>query len=283
MKKIFSLLGLMAGVFVGVRAAASTNDVPWRVPLYSLNAKAMSVRDVFNTFGVAEGVPVLMSDAVEGKVSGVFTDVPAVEFMDRIATINNLVWYYDGATLFVNSSAETRTILIDLKYMKANEVVAMLKELGVEDRRFPLKKAQNDELIMVSGPPRYVSLVAEMIARADKLREQRTFNEVEVRLFPLKYTWADTVSFSVSTPESSVPLKGVAELLEEMTKTADRFRDGTNALSRAESEREAMGIKFEPTILAENRLNAVMVRDVSTRMPMYERLIRELDKPTKLL
>ena len=61
-------------------------------------------------------------------------------------------------------------MLVDLKYMKAGEVRAMLAELGVEDRRFPLKTTSNDELVMVSGPPRYVSLVAEMIARADSLR-----------------------------------------------------------------------------------------------------------------
>ena len=280
---IAGLAFAVAAVFSPLATAAATNAVPWRVPLYSLNAQAMSVREVFNTFGVAQGVPVLMSEAVNGKVSGVFTDVPAVDFMDKIATINNLVWYYDGATLFVNASAETQTILIDLKYMKAGEVVTMLEELGVEDQRFPLKKAQNDELIMVSGPPRYVALVSELIAHADKLREQRTFNEVEVRLFPLKHTWADTVSFTVSAPESSVPLKGVAELLEEMTKPGPRVHDGTNSLAAADSDREAMGITFEPVILAENRLNAVMVRDVSTRMPMYERLIRELDVPTKLL
>ena len=53
MKKIFQLFVLMAGVFAAAGATASTNDVPWRVPLYSLNAKAMSVREVFNTFGVA--------------------------------------------------------------------------------------------------------------------------------------------------------------------------------------------------------------------------------------
>ena len=87
--------------------------------------------------------------------------------------------------------------------MKAGEVRAMLAELGVEDARFPLKTTSNDELIMVSGPPRYVSLVSEMVAKADKLKELRTFNEVETRMFPLTYTWADDVSFRANSPEST--------------------------------------------------------------------------------
>ena len=40
---------------------------------------------------------------------------------------------------------------------------------------------------------------------------------------------------------------------------------------------------FTPVIRAENRLNAVLVRDVVSRMPMYEKLIKQLDVPQKLV
>ena len=263
-----------------------TNSVPWRLPLYSLNARQMEVRSALETFGVAEGVPIIMSEAVTGVFSGSFADVPATEFLDRLATVHNLVWYYDGATIFVNASSETTSMLLDLKYMKAGDVLAMLRELGVEDRRFPIKTAQNGELIMVSGPPRYVQLVAETIARADRLKESRTFNEVEVRLFPLFHTWADNTSFSVSTPESSVTIKGVAYLLDEIMNSSsggDKTREGTNRVENADKLKEDLAAEFRPMIRPENRLNAVMVRDVVTRMPMYERLIRDLDVPQKLV
>ena len=266
-------------------SAASANAIPWRIPTYTLTARAMPVRQTLETFGVAQGIPVLMSESVGGVVSGDFKDVPALEFLDRIVTINNLVWYYDGATLYVYGASEVTTAMLELKYMKAGELQKVLGEFGILDDRYPIRSAQNDELIMVSGPPRYVGLVAEMIARADKLREIRTFNEVEVRLFPLTYTWADTVTLSVSSSESTLPIKGVAQMLEEITKVeaADRVVDGTNGMSAAELQRARMGLEFKPTILPENRLNAVMVRDVATRMPMYERLIKLLDKPQKLV
>ena len=267
------------------RSVASTNAIPWRIPTYTLTARAMPVRQALETFGVAEGVPVLLSEAAGGVVSGDFKDMPAMEFLDRIVTINNLVWYYDGATLYVYGASEGTTAMLELKYMKAGELQNILGEFGILDDRYPIRSAQNDELIMVSGPPRYVELVAEMIARADKLREIRTFNEVEVRLFPLTYTWADDVTLSVPSSESTVPIKGVAQLLEEITKvdSADRVADGTNGMSAAEFRRARMGLEFKPTILPENRMNAVMVRDVATRMPMYERLIKQLDKPQKLV
>ena len=63
---------------------------------------------------------------------------------------------------------------------------------------------------MVSGPPRYVALIAELVAKADKLKELRTFNEVETRIFPLVHTWAEDVTFNASSPESSGNIRGVA-------------------------------------------------------------------------
>ena len=264
--------------------AAEPKGVAWKAPTYSLTARALPVRDALDAFGVAQGIPVLCSDAVNGAFSGDFKDVPATEFLDRVTAMHNLTWYYDGASIFVSALSESLTTLIDLRYMKAGEVTAMLQELGVEDSRFPLKTASNDELIMVSGPPRYVTLVAEMIGKADKLREQRTFTEVETRLFPLVNTWADNVSFSVSSPESISSITGVAYLLQEIMGVTEQARvaEGTNAAARAE-ERVPENGTIRPVIRPENRLNAVLVRDVATRMPMYEDLIRKLDVPQRLV
>ena len=260
------------------------DTIPWKLPSYTLVARDMDLRVALDTFATAEGLPIVMSGSVVGIFSGDFRDVPASEFLDKIATLHNLIWYYDGAAIYVYGAGEIQAILIDLRYMKAEEVREMLKELGVEDSRFPLKTTSNDELVMVSGPPRYVQLVSEMIAKADKLREQRTFNEVETRLFPLIYTWADDVSFNTSSPESSHKLAGVASLLQEIMST-DRGNSvhdawNTNTLSTVE---QAKADDFQPMIRAENRLNAVLVRDVVSRMPMYEELIKKLDVPQKLV
>ena len=141
--------------------------------------------------------------------------MPAQEFLERVCTMHNLIWYYDGAALYICSSGEVVSQLLDLAYMKAGDVRAMLRELGVEDSRFPIKTANNDELIMVSGPPRYVELVLQMIEKADRLKQLRTFNEIETRIFPLVNTWADNVSFRSSDPESGAQIRGVAQILTD--------------------------------------------------------------------
>ena len=278
------LFWMLGALTAGFAVAAPVSSISWKTPAYSLTARSMDVREALDTFGVAQGIPVLCSPQVAGSFSGNFSDVPAAEFLDRLTAMHNLTWYYDGATIFISTTSESISTLIDLRYMKAGEVTAMLKELGVEDERFPLKTASNDELIMVSGPPRYVTLVSEMIVKADKLREQRTFTEVETRLFPLSNTWADNVSFSVSSPETACTIQGVAYLLQEIMGVSDvaRIKEGTNAASRVEDRNPEL-TQIQPVIRPENRLNAVLVRDVATRMPMYERLIRELDVPQRLV
>ena len=281
--KRFAILMIAAMVLCGVEGA----EIPWKLPTYTLVARDMDLRVAFDTFAVAQGLSVVMSESVHGVFSGDFRDVPPAEFLDKIAITHNLIWYYDGAALYIYGSGEIATLLLDLRYMKASEVRVMLSELGVEDARFPLKTTSNDELMMVSGPPRYVSLVAETVAKADKLREMRTFNDVEIRFFPLMNTWADDVTFSVSTTESSVSIKGVAHLLEELMDTGGakvRESVGTNYVGEVKSQlEEIVGEAFRPMIKPENRLNAVLVRDVKSRLPMYGELIRQLDVPQKLV
>lgn len=291
-----SLMMVVAFGFYGATKGATAAPIPWKTPTYSLMAQAMPLRQALESFGTAQGISVVMSKAVEGKFSGTFTDIPTGEFLDRVATSHNLLWYYDGAALYVYGSGEVQTFLLDLKYMKAGEVQELLRELGVEDARYPIKTASNDELIMVSGPPRYVALVAETIAKADKLRELRTFNEVEVRVFPLVNTWADDVNLSVGGADSSATIRGVARMLEEIMTTSAgakvrEAKTGQDVDATTEGEakedldalEEEMASGFMPIIRPDNRLNAVIVRDVVTRFPMYERLIKELDVPQKLV
>ena len=288
-KQILRVAAVLAVVMFASCASASgklaSKRLPWKSPDYTLVARQMPIRSALESFSVAQGIPILLSDRVTGVLSGDFKSVPPADFLDRISAVHNLTWYYDGTALYIYTVGEMGSTLIDLRYMKADEVLKMMVELGVEDSRFPLKTASNGELIMVSGPPRYVMLVSEMIARADKLREQRTFTAVETRIFPLKHTWADDVSFSVTSPESTTTIRGIARLLEEIMNGGSgpapvREGDSTNETDRLSANADSA---FRPVIRPENRLNAVIVRDTVTRFPMYEKLIADLDRPQRLV
>ena len=139
--------------FAVVTPSATAAEVPWKTATYTLVARDMELRTAIDTFAVSQGLSVVMSESVSGVFSGDFRDVPCQEFLERLATVHNLTYYYDGAALYLYGAGEVQTLLLELQYMKAGEVRQMLAELGVEDARFPLRTASNDELIMVSGPP----------------------------------------------------------------------------------------------------------------------------------
>ena len=281
--KIKTLLVAWAICLAGLGFAG----IKWKTPAYSLVARDMPLRQALDTFGVAQGMSVVMSELVEGTLSGDFKDVAPQDFLDRISTTHNLIWYYDGTALYVYGAGEITSSLMELQYMREGNVILLLRELGLEDRRFPIRSASNGELILVSGPPRYVQLIAETIARADSLKRQRSFNEIDTRVFRLVNTWADDINLNVTGLESQLRIRGVAQLLEEiMRETNDgNSRDiVTNGAEKAEfglADQLTAGVR--PVIKPDNRLNAVIVRDSRMRMPMYERLIHDLDVPQKIV
>ena len=261
--------------------------IKWKTPAYSLVARDMPLRQALDTFGVAQGMSVVMSDQVSGNLSGDFKDIAPQEFLDRISTTHNLIWYYDGTSLYVYGAGEITSSLMELQYMRDGNVILLLRELGLEDRRFPIRSASNGELILVSGPPRYVQLIAETIARADNLKRQRAVSEIDTRVFRLVNTWADNVNLNVSGLESQLQIIGVAQLLEEIMKATgegnarDVVTNGAATANYGLEDQMLAGIR--PVIKPDNRLNAVIVRDSKQRMPMYERLIGELDVPQKIV
>ncbi|MBR0459988.1 MAG: type III secretion system outer membrane ring subunit SctC [Victivallales bacterium] len=300
MKRFLAILFLVQAAMLSLLAGGVSPSIPWRNPTYTLIARQMPVREAFETFAVSQGLSVVMSAGVMGTFSGDFKEVPSQDFLEQVCTMHNLTWYYDGTALYIYASGEVMTTLVDLAYMKAADVRAMLGELGVEDGRFPIRTASNDELILVWGPPRYVELVMSVIQKADRLKKLRTFNEVETRIFPLKNTWADDVSIGVSAPDGSAEIRGVAGLLQDIMgitregrvseKVADKEKQSAeNAEAKPQKEQSELDRTWDlmptvtPVIRADNRLNAVIVRDSATRMPMYENLIKELDKPQQLV
>ena len=295
MKTFSNLAGAMLAVLLtalfvasGLQAAETEGRIPWKTTEYTLLAREMPLRDALDSFGAAQGIPVVSSRNVGGVLSGDFRKLAPREFLERVAAMNSLIWYYDGTILYVYASGEVVTELLELQYMKVDDVAALLKELGIEDHRFPLKNAANSQLLMVSGPPRYVELVQEVVKKADALQMHRAHAEIETRIFPLVHTWADNVSLGAQGAESVASITGMADLLKEVLKNAKvRTRDGAAPANDQESVAqllaEDMESQFDPIIRAENRLNAIIVRDASSRMPLYEELIRQLDVPQQLV
>ena len=199
--------------------AAEPSQIPWKTATYSYTARQAPVSEVLTNFAAAQGIGLNMPQGLKYVVSGNFHECKPQEFLEKVCGICNLVWYYDGAGLYICTPAEMRSSLLELRYMKADDVIEILRELDVEDSRFPMARTKDNALIKISGPPRYVELIQELVVKADSLRRNRLSRDEEVRIFKLKHAWADDVTLGSGDAlngSGGTSVRGVASILQEL-------------------------------------------------------------------
>ena len=100
--------------------------------------------------------------------------------------------------------------------------------------------------------------------------------------FPKDFLWGGAVAAHQLEGGWDQGGKGpsIADVMTAGGNDGSREAALTNEISRLEMTKMS---GYHPVIRPDNRLNAVIVRDVVSRMPMYEKLIRQLDVPQKLV
>ena len=266
---------------------------------YSYYSGGESISDVLRNFASSLYIPVVISSAVSGTVNGRLGPMPPVDFLNNLANIYGFIWYHDGHTLYLNASSEVTKRIINLQAMTVPQFRDTLNRMGVLDPRFYWREQPNEGLIYVSGPPRYVEMIAETAALLDGKEYQRQNSKLTVRIFKLKYAWATDRSFAFRDQGITVP--GVATVLRNIINGGGIATGSTevNASSQQSKKMQPVqtiaGNKKEPQppqnpmagqpsdgvmINADPRLNAIIVHDLESRMPMYDELIRSLDRRT---
>ena len=259
---------------------------------YAYFGNGEPVADVLRNFASNYGIPIVLSEFVEGIVNGRFGPLTPVEFLDKMAHINNLIWYFDGNTLYIYNSQEIEKEIISLQYMSAEEFRQTLIDIGIWDNRFYWRAKPAEGIIYLSGPPRYMELVTQTASLLDSKAGTRQKSQMTVKVFPLKYAWADDRTFNFRSEQVTIP--GVASILREIVQGGGISMSGgvTHQAMQSVQKATPAGGNAQPSsdpnpnvkaenvyINADRRLNAVIVHDLTTKMAMYASLINTLDKP----
>jgi type II secretory pathway component GspD/PulD (secretin) len=162
---------LRAGKNAAIVALAVSFAVPvaaapqWFEEPYSYVVLDQDIRTTLTEFGRNLGLPVVLSDAVNGRVRGRVEAETAGQFMERLATVNGLTWYFDGSVLHISADREFVTRVIDSGRLSGEAVAQQMRDLGLADERFSLRAARNGHVITVSGPPAYINVVGQVVER----------------------------------------------------------------------------------------------------------------------
>ena len=137
-------------------------------------------KDVLQEFGNITNIPLAVSDEVRGHVRGPLPVTTAENFLKRICENQGLVWYFDGTKLYVSAASEIDSLMIPLGPLRLQELSDRLEKLRIADSRYPLNTTQKGDVILVSGPPRYLALVRQTYEAMKQAIIPRTVTENSV-------------------------------------------------------------------------------------------------------
>jgi type III secretion protein C len=198
--------------------------------------------------------------------------------------------------------------------MTRQAVAALLHSLEFDDSHLAIR--YSDTTAKVSGPSRFVEAVADAIGNAQRQTVvDPPVDQIEIRVFPLRYAQAQDITYRSGNRDQVVP--GVASLLrkligdatvparEQPVKPRNEARPGRGGPPPLPSLRGLgladTGLPVEPlpvpgadstqfaaisvhrNIIADPRSNSVVIYDVPSMMPNYERVIAMLDQPQDLV
>lgn len=303
--------------------------IPWRTPRVTFAAQQRSVRDLLKEFASLQNLPLSVGELVKGVVSGGFTDIPTQGFLDIICEANDLVWFFDGVRIHIETADEviSRPLsLMSLTQENLNDVLFSIGYVsGPPGREVAVRAGHRPGILLLVGGPQFVAATETLARDLDEQENRRASEQITVRTFRLNYANADNIR--INNGGASRELPGVALSLQNLlanqlpgsaltTGAAEtelpRSRPGLRGTGLAavgedpdrvprpnplipglpaaspppesnEIERADPQDPRAPMIVADTRLNAVLVRDVASRMPLYEELVKMLDVPTKAI
>ena len=306
--------------FASVQAVGA--DAAWYSKQYGYYSEGEDISAVLDDFASAVGVPIRVSPNVSAKFSGSYTSITAKEFLDAVSRVYGLVWYYDGHILYIYQGREIVTKLITLRSVKPSAVEKSLKQLGIWDSRFGWRVQQDQNLVFVSGPPRYTELVEWVTERLDIADLEGSANSYVMRVFQLSH--ASVHDRTIDSRGGKVVIPGVVSVLKRLVGShdtsatlgaygGDALQDTVQSFKRGLQDKSSgavdsrckdvpvsqmqsclMGGGMSTTssgaaakkkaagggrayIEGDPRTNSLIVYDIKSRMPYYERIIEQLD------
>ena len=244
------LLPLLLGVLVPSAAAA---DLAWSNPTYSTQVDQLPVRDLLRAFAVQQGLPVDISDRAATLISGDFQNVPAGQFLDTVCAASELLWFWDGTRLHVDTVSETETRMLNVTAVTPEQANTILHALGFESgpdgHRITVRGVAG--VLALSGSKKFLDLTEPVLkayneqqvahtteARENAAREAELNHvlegQLEVRVFRLTYASAADIAVRGGSGSSSSAIPGVARALQNIMGS----NAGANALDSGSSGRK---------------------------------------------
>lgn len=266
----------LAAILVMLGPPSAMAEVAWQDSTpYVLSTRGSKLAVVLGELGANHGIPVIVSARVDDRFVGTLRPMRPGQALDLLSRQYQLAWYHDGQALHVYKASEVDSRLVTPLHLPVATLREQLLEAGLPDpRHCRVRIVAASNAIEVLGVPACLERVTRFATRLDEQQLQQEQNQIIVRLFPLKY--ASAVDTDYSSRGKQVRIPGVASVLKDMAQA------GLPA-PLPSGKPVAAGNGSLPLFSAYMPQNAVLVRDRKINLPLYARLIEQLDRRPTLI
>lgn len=186
-------------------------------------ANNIPVGKVFEAVAEQLNKPIILSKlASQKKVTGNFNLANADEMFKALTRRIALVWYDDGASIYVYDNSEMRSAIVPTHHASSGQVLNYIQRNNIYDERFPVRAQGGDGLLFVSGPPLYVELIKAAAVYLDKQIKQEEQASSDVAVISLKH--ASVTDRTYTSRNQSMTVPGMLTVISAL------FKDSGNSV-----------------------------------------------------
>lgn len=262
---------------------------------YSHYSDAEPLSSVLVDFARAQGFSAQVSDKVAGTLSGRFNAEDPNRFIEGMRAAFGVRYYVLNDTVYFYHESEWTENIIKPANFSTSALISKLRQGGFISKDLPV--SSKGGVLVVAGPAAYINAITTMTSNYDS----RPQEQMVMRVFKLKHAKADDTE--VESMNKTIEIPGIASILRQMVSgvsnggspvvkqnkaTVAKLRGtGLASLGKEEPQEEnnadLSNASVGPGIIADTRLNAVIINDFAYRMPYYSQVIADLDQPVKLV
>ena len=269
----------------------------WPKATSYLYLRDKQIAEAIQDFCKMQDVDVVISSKLQGKsqkVHQTFEKIYPAEIWDQLVKSCNLLWFHDGHVLFVYDTSEIETKIFKIHPHQIQPLLDLTSKLGFSSSNMGIHPMREGGIIIVSGAPKLIELLENMTSNM-QFYKNIDMDTLAIRIFPLKHAWAEDKSIgNLSIPGISTTLKEIlGKNIEEkspITPTADgsakkikSVRESSNTNDEDNSKQGKETLPEGGLITTDTRQNAIIVKDYTRNLPLYENIIRQLDVPLELI
>ena len=312
MNKVILLL-VSLGIVVAIRADEITVSYPWDRGNNKIltHYDRKSVREILTSFCQTNGCKLQLTDNgnyLERKVNGNFSFNSNTELITFLADKYGFSWFFYQGKLYIASNSFVLDILsVPPEYLQT--LKDNLIAVGLFNPKFGWTTNTDNSTIIISGPPIYNSLVKDFTKRYTPMPRGNNFAVVK-----LHYANAADVNLNLNGQAFTIP--GVTTIINNLTnpyilqeyqggfQTSTQstvllknmltgYKNDANVQSILNSANTSKGadsntadqqvMNTYPVIQSDVRNNSVVIFDKNANLPMYEKLIKYLDQPQRMV